>query len=141
MGRKTFEHIGGLLKDRLNIVLTRRTDWQSVPSGCVVAHSFDEALKHAREAAPPVSSDEIFIIGGADVFRQAMPLIDRVYLTVVEGQFSGNTWFPFDISFEGTIIHNESFPVDEKNAHAHRFVVLDRATGGQTVQGLLTRHL
>ncbi len=137
MGRKTFEHIGGALKDRLNIILSRRADWQSVPPGCVVAHSLDEALQLARGAAPPIRNDELFVIGGADIYRQAMPTVDRVYLTIVEGQFTGNAWFPFDESFRGTITHDEKVAADEKNPHDHRFVSIDRANQGITIRDLL----
>lgn len=137
VGRKTLEHIGGPLKERLNIVLTRGTDGQSVLQGCAVANSLDEAMKLAREAAPPMQTDEVFVIGGSEVYRQAMPLIDRVYLTIVEGEFTGNTWFPFDDAFRGAISHDERIPADEKNAHAHRFVIIDRNSNGIALKDLL----
>lgn len=69
MGRKTFEHIGGPLKDRLNIVLTRQTDF-TYP-GVVVVHSIEEAFHHAQQELPQWGGDEIMIIGGAEVYRQA----------------------------------------------------------------------
>lgn len=141
MGRKTLEHIGGPLKERLNIVMTRRTDCQSVLQGCVVAHSLDEAMQSARDAKAPMRTDEVFIIGGAEIFRQAMPLIDRVYLTIVEGAFTGNTWFPFDESFRGTIIHDETLPADAKNPMPHRFVIIDRADAGTTIREQCTQPL
>lgn len=139
VGRKTLEYIGSPLKERLNIVLTRRTDCQSVLQGSAIAQSLDVALKLASEAAPPMQTDEVFVIGGAEVYRQAMPLIDRVYLTIVEGEFTGNTWFPFDDTFRGTISHDELLPADENNAHPHRFVILDRADSGSTIRNLMSR--
>jgi dihydrofolate reductase len=138
MGRKTLEHIGGPLKERLNIVMTRATDWQSILPGCAMANSLDEAMRLAREASPPMRTDEVFVIGGAEIFRLATPLIDRVYLTIVEGEFTGNTWFPVDESFRGTIIHDEKQAADEKNAHPHRFVIIDRAEAGTTIRELLS---
>ena len=134
MGRKTHEHIGGPLKDRTNIVLTRRTDFQSVLPDCVVAHSFDEALRIAEQAP---GADEVFVIGGAEVYRQAMSIVNRVYLTIVEGEFDGDTWFPFDDMFRGSINQDETLPKDAKNPHSNRFVIVDRATDGVLIRDLL----
>jgi dihydrofolate reductase len=141
MGRKTLEHIGGPLKERLNIVMSRGADRQSVLRGCVIANSLDEAMRLAREASPPMRTDEVFVIGGAEVFQQAMPLIERAYLTIVEGEFTGNTWFPFDEPFQGTIGYDETLPADAKNPHPHRFVIIDRVDGGTTIRDLLGEPL
>jgi dihydrofolate reductase len=130
MGRKTFEQIGGPLKERLNIVLTRAAEAPPILKDCAIAHSFDDALRIAREAATQMNTDEIFIIGGAEAYRQALPLVERIYLTLVEGTFEGNAWFPKDESFRGKIVRAESIAADEKNPYSHRFVVVERSISG-----------
>jgi dihydrofolate reductase len=135
LGRKTLEHIGGPLKDRLNIVLTRQVDFQH--AGCVMAYSFEEALVIAWAALPEMGADEIMVIGGADVYRQALPFVERIYLTVVEGEFSGNTYFPADEPFCGRIVHNEAAPADEKNAWGHRFSIVERDDNGTSIMTLI----
>ena len=125
MGRKTFEHIGRPLPDRINIVVSRQPDYH-VP-GCIVLHSLEEALLTARTALRQLGADEIMIIGGSELFRQSLPLVERVYLTIVEGTFTGNAYFPPSDSFAGEVIHEEAHPADEKNRYPHRFIILQRA--------------
>lgn len=86
MGRKTFESIGRPLPGRLNIVLSRQQEY--APAGCLVARSLADALTLAGDAA------ELFVCGGGELYRQALPLADRVLLTIVEGEFAGDTTFP-----------------------------------------------
>ncbi len=83
MGRRTFEGIGKPLDGRRNIVLTREAGWH--PEGVEVARSLEEALS---------MSEDVFVIGGGEVFRQAMPLADRIYLSHIEGEWTGDTYFP-----------------------------------------------
>lgn len=119
MGRTTFESIGKALPGRLNIVLTRDLAYRST-SGYVVAHSLSESLRAAGGAL------EVLIIGGAEVYRQFMPLADRMYLTLVEGEFEGDTHFPhFDWS-DWKEVDRESYPADKKNPYPHTFVILER---------------
>ena len=86
MGRKTRESIGRPLPGRRNIVVTRRRDatWE----GCVVAHSLDAALALADDAAAA------FVIGGAELYAQAMPRAARLYLTLIDADYAGDAWFP-----------------------------------------------
>ncbi len=86
MGRKTFESIGRVLPNRTNIIITRDTNY--TVEGAVVVHSLEEALRQAQ------GQDEVFIIGGGQIFEQALPLVDRLYLTIVEGDFHADTFFP-----------------------------------------------
>ncbi len=86
MGRKTFESIGRPLPNRTNVVITRQRDYKI--EGCVVVHSLDEAT----EMFPP--EEEIFIIGGGEIYAQAMPLAQKFYLTRVHASFDGDTRFP-----------------------------------------------
>lgn len=86
MGRKTFESIGAPLPGRLNIVVSRRSG--SLHQGVVTVPSLQEALKAAGKV------DEAYVIGGEEVFRQALPLAQRVYLTLVPGEYEGDVFFP-----------------------------------------------
>ncbi|MCE9530586.1 MAG: dihydrofolate reductase [Planctomycetes bacterium] len=133
MGRKTLDHIGGPLKDRPNIVLTRQENFEH--PGCTVAGSLEAALEYAQT----IASDEIMIIGGAEVYRQALLLVERIYLTIVEGEFTGNAYFPLEESdrLPLRIVEDLSMPADEKNVHPHRFLVLDRVDGGMTLRQFL----
>src|SRR5687768_9857959 len=88
MGRKTFESNDNPLPGRLNIVITRNMDFQA--KGCAVVHSLDEALKEASKE----NIEEVFVIGGEEIFRQALPIADRLYLTRVHYAFEGDTFFP-----------------------------------------------
>jgi dihydrofolate reductase len=121
MGRTTHEHIGRPLPGRRNIVLTRKKG-ASIP-GCSVASSLDEALQLAGEAA-----EEVFAIGGAELYRIALPRADRLYLTIVDGVFQGKTYFPREsLHLHCWIVksHTLSEP-DGKNVHRDLFVQLER---------------
>jgi dihydrofolate reductase len=86
MGRRTFESIGHPLQGRQNIVIATQPGFS--PEGCVVVTDLQAAIK-AGEGA-----DEVFICGGESVFREAMPLADRIYLTIVAEEFDGDAFFP-----------------------------------------------
>ncbi len=86
MGRKTFESIGRLLPNRINIIITR--DENYVKEGCIVAHSFDEALKAAHNA------EEVMVIGGEQIFKEFLPIANKMYLTLIDGDFEGDAYFP-----------------------------------------------
>jgi len=88
MGRKTFESIGRVLPDRTNIIITRNKHFQA--DNCVVTHSLKDALEEARER----EKKEIFIIGGGEIYTQALPCVDRLYLTLVLDQREGDAFFP-----------------------------------------------
>ena len=86
MGRKTFEAIGRALPGRTNIVVTRQTDYQA--PGCKVVHD----IKNALESCPPDES-EAFIIGGGQIYEETISIADRIYLTVLPREVSGDTYF------------------------------------------------
>nr|AIA17870.1 Dihydrofolate reductase [uncultured bacterium] len=107
MGRKTFESLGKPLPQRTNIVITRNRDWTA--EGATVVHSLEEAL------APYKNSDEeVFVIGGGEIYDRAIEIADRIYLTVVHKNFQGDAYFPefdsakFDVFHEEK--HNEPIP-------------------------------
>lgn len=88
MGRKTYESIGRPLPNRTNIIVTRDRTYKK--EGCVVVHSLEEALS----AGAALDTDEIFIIGGGELYAQALPHTDRLYLTLVHSNESGDVFFP-----------------------------------------------
>lgn len=88
MGEKTHYSIGRPLPKRLNIVLSKNPDLK-IP-GCQIAHSIKEAIDIAAEE----DSEEIFFIGGGSVYAQALPVADKLYLTIVDGQYEADTFFP-----------------------------------------------
>jgi len=92
MGRKTFESIGRPLPGRRNLVLTRSTSWSEVHADLETFSSLEDALKALRNTPePPV---EVFVIGGGEIYRQALPLAHRMVLTRVEMEIEGDTTFP-----------------------------------------------
>lgn len=117
MGRVTFEEFEEPLQDTLNIVVTRDQTYR-VPPGCLVAHSIEEALDRARLH----DRDEIFIGGGAALYRSALPFCDRLYLTLVHARVEGSTLFP-DYSHFGTVV--ERSPHADA-AYAYDFVTLEK---------------
>jgi dihydrofolate reductase len=124
MGRKTYESIGRLLPGRTTVIVTRQKDY--AVEGAIVAHSVREAIA-ACEA-----DDEVFVIGGADLFRETLPVADRLYLTTVDAEPAGDTFMPaFDAS-EWKETRAEAFAKDEKHAHAYRLAVLDRVKPAPT---------
>ena len=86
MGRKTHESIGRLLPGRRSVIVTRQPDY-AVP-GAHVVHSMQEAL------AACAGDEEVFVIGGGEIYREALPMADRIYLTEVEGNYRGDALFP-----------------------------------------------
>ncbi|MBE7896075.1 dihydrofolate reductase [Paenibacillus polymyxa] len=87
MGRKTYESIGKPLNNRTNIILTKNMKYKA--NGCEVFNNIDDILKFAKE-----SSKETFIIGGKEVYELFIPYSDKMILTHIEGEFSGDTFFP-----------------------------------------------
>ena len=108
MGRKTFESLGikKPLPGRLNIVITRNPDYAA--EGALVVSSIEDAIAEARKH----DQEEIFIIGGAEIFKLAMHLIDRLYLTVIGGEFEADTFFPEYGEF-GRVVGKRELDTDE----------------------------
>lgn len=117
MGRETYESIGGPLKGRHNIVLTR--DRAYVAEGCTLAHSIEEALAAA-------GAGEIMVIGGGLVYEQVLPLADRIYLTLIDAAFEGDSYFPPIRMAEWQEVSREIWAADERNPYNYAFIVLDK---------------
>lgn len=118
MGRKTFESIGRPLPNRRNVVITRQSDY--APEGIEVVDSLQAAAAAVPEA------EEAFVIGGGEIFRQALPLADRVYLTRVDSDIEGDAYFPELEPADWREVSRREGIVDEKNALPHAFLVLER---------------
>lgn len=121
MGRYNFASMNYTpLKNRVNIVLTR--DPYFITSSAIVLHSIEEALSYAYEAG----EEEAFIIGGGEIYAQSLPLIQKIYLTEVITELSGDTYFPeLDMS-EWAVVSSAYFEADAKNEFPMRFDVLLR---------------
>ena len=118
MGRKTYDSIGRPLPGRENIVLSRSSNLQI--EGCVVVSTLESALSKLD------NSSEVFIIGGQQLYQQALPLADRLYLTHIDAEFKGDTFFPDYSEVRWNQLSVESYSSDEKNAWPYRFEVLER---------------
>lgn len=122
MGRKTFESIGRLLPGRTTIIVTRQRDYKV--AGAIVVASLQDAIDQAN-------SQEVFIVGGGELYREAMPLADRVYLTRIALDPCGDTFFaPLEVQ-EWRRVSSETGV--SANGVAFEFLVLDRASA--SVQG------
>lgn len=118
MGRKTWESIGRALPGRQNIVVTRKRAYQA--EGCTVVPSFDQAMEAAV-------GEEVMIIGGGQLYRQALPLADRMLLTLVDCEPEADTWFPEWNKDEWREISRRSQVADENNELAYKVLTLEKS--------------
>ena len=118
MGRKTFESIGRPLPKRTNVVVTRGGD--SEFEGCLVAHSLEEAV------AMFPADEEVFIIGGAQIYSQALAIADKLYLTIVHRDYEGDTSFPEIDYSEWREVAREEFSKGEEYDAPFTFIDLER---------------
>ncbi|MBC5994621.1 dihydrofolate reductase [Pontibacter cellulosilyticus] len=119
MGRKTYESIGKPLPGRTSIIITRQKDYKA--EGCIVAHSVKEAIAKAKEI-----DEKVCIIGGAEIYKQALPLTDCIELTKIHHTFDGDTFFPEIKEDEWTVTAEEKHEPDEKNKYSYTFQTLRR---------------
>lgn len=133
MGRKTWESIGRPLPGRTNIVVTRSADWRA--EGAVVVHSLEAAIEAGREAlefsasGPGVQAEtapELIVMGGGELYRQALPLADRIYLTRVAAAPEGDAWFPELSPVEWSLESDSPHEADERHAFGYCFQTLQR---------------
>jgi dihydrofolate reductase len=118
MGRKTHESIGKSLPGRENIVLTRDRSFRA--EGCRVVHSMEDALAAAKD------HDELMVIGGAEIYRAFLDRADRMYVTLVEGVFQGDTHFPPYDEQAWKEVQRDPHEADAKNPHAFTFLTYVR---------------
>lgn len=117
MGRKTYDSLGRPLPNRRNVVITRQ---DIAIEGCEIAHSLEEALSLFTP------DEEVFVLGGAQIYAEAMPLADRFYLTVVEHPYEGDTAFPKWDRDQWQLIESERFEQGESYPHPFRFETYER---------------
>ena len=122
MGRNTFESLKKDLPGRLNIVVTKQLDWKA--ENVLVAHSIDEAIEKANTS----EAKEIFIIGGGKIFKETLPIVDRIYLTRVHTVLEGDTFYPELNEDEWKKVKSQTFPADEKNNYSYTFEMWERTT-------------
>lgn len=122
MGRKTHESLGRALPGRTNIVLTRTPGYRA--EGCTVVSSPTEALSLAASSG----AEEAVVIGGSEVFRQFLQLCEKVYLTIVEGEFDGDAFFPISLLDppDWGVIHEELCAAGARNPFRTRYQILVR---------------
>lgn len=118
MGRKTFESIGKALPNRRNIVISRNADY--IAPGCELVNSLSSALSLVAD------QPEVCIIGGAQIFQEALPMADRLYLTFIDLDVEGDTFFPQWDPTQWKEISRETLPADAQNAYSLEFVTLDK---------------
>lgn len=118
MGRRTWESLPGLLPGRVHVVLTRDASYRA--EGCTLARSLEEALTKTKDVA------EVMIVGGATLYQAALPLADRLYLTLVHAEFAGDAFFPeFDLS-QWCEVEREDHAADVRNTFPYSFITLER---------------
>ncbi len=119
MGRKTFESLGKPLPNRTNIVITRNATYEA--AGCIVVNSLDEALKAASDDENP------FILGGAEIYKQALEFADVLDLTLVDATLDADAYFP---EFDPKVwkeIAREDHQADEKHQYNYSFVTYKKS--------------
>ncbi len=121
MGRKTFDSLGRALPGRVNIVLTHNKHWH--PEGVRVAHTLDDALALAKALDV---GDEVMVIGGEQIYRQAIDRADRLYLTQVDQSFDGDAFFPDITAQQWQETSRQDFEANDDQPSGYSFLVLDR---------------
>ena len=118
MGRKTFDSIGKALPGRRNIIISRQTDFAA--NACEIFTNFNDSLLLLK------NEPEIMIIGGAQLFATALPLANKMYLTLIDAAFTGNIFFPNWNSNDWKIVSSQSHAQDAHNLYAYQFLELKR---------------
>lgn len=118
MGRKTFESIGKPLPNRYNIVITRNKPENNLHENVTYCPSLNEAINTARK-----KDENIYIIGGGEIYRQALPITDTLYITKVHTQMAGDTFFPEINTEQWQLVSKETYFKDEKHAFDYSFLI------------------
>ena len=119
MGRKTFESLGKALPNRKNVVITRNRNFKK--EGVTVVNSLEEALEFSKE------KENIYILGGAEIYSQALPIADLLDLTLIHGHFEADTFFPVIDQNIWKEIKREDHKKDDKNAYDYSFVTYKKS--------------
>jgi dihydrofolate reductase len=121
MGRKTFESLGGKpLPGRINIIVTRQTDWKQ--NGAEVVHSLHDAILLAKS----YNYKELFVAGGGEIYHQAISIANRIYITRVQTEIEGDTFFPELDAAQWKMKTNLNCVADAKHKYAYSFQVWEK---------------
>lgn len=129
MGRRTFESIGRPLPGRLNIVVTSDSGW-ACPTGAARVGSLDEAFRRAQAQAELDGVDEMVVIGGGQLYAEALPMMDRLYVTQVHADIEGDVYFPEVDWDDWEEVASQEHAASEQNPYPYSFVVYDRRRAG-----------
>ena len=124
MGRKTYESIGFALPGRSNIVVTRNKTFQA--PGVDVVLNLEDALRKARAILEKEGGEELFVIGGAEIYAQAMRMADRIYLTRVHAEFPGDVFFPPLEEDSWKEVASEKQLAESENSPSFSFMIFER---------------
>ncbi|MFA7415081.1 MAG: dihydrofolate reductase [Rhizobium sp.] len=124
MGRKTFESIGRPLPGRPHVIVSRNPDFH--PDGVEVAPSLEAAIDRAAAIASALGVDEICVVGGGEIYRQALPLADTLHVTHVEAELAGDTRFPSVDPRAFEKIEESPVPAGERDTYATRYAIYRR---------------
>lgn len=124
MGRKTFESLKKVLPGRKHVILTRNANLHIQDENVVILHNVDELTPYIN------SKEEYYLIGGGEIFELLFPYVEKIYLTLVEGNFEGSVYLPNIDMNDWQIINEENGIVDEKNKYAHKFITLIKKKRG-----------
>ena len=123
MGRKNYDSIPSKfrpLANRTNIVITHQLNYNA--PNTIIVHSLEEAIQYAKKT----NDDEIFIIGGAEIFKQTIHLVDKIYYTRIYHSFDGDVFFPELNKNEWKETERRKGIVDEKNKYEHDFITYEK---------------
>lgn len=120
MGRKTFESFNKILPGRFNFVITRQTDWKA--EGAFTTSNLTEALEKAAET----NCKEFFVIGGGEIYKEAIEIADKIYITRVHASLDGDTFFPAIDESKWKLTSNKDFEIDEKHKYAYSFQIWEK---------------
>jgi dihydrofolate reductase len=119
LGRKTFESIGKPLPNRTSLIISRNFECDF--ENCFVFKTINDAIVFAAQQ----NQNDIFVIGGGEIYKQTLPLANKIYLTLVHTEIEGDTYFEYDDS-SWKVTHTEFVPKDEKNEFDSTYIVLER---------------
>jgi len=118
MGRRTYESLGRPLPGRTSVIITHNKDYKA--EGSIVVSSIKEALEVVKNDSEP------FIFGGGEIFREALPMVKRIYMTKIHHDFNGDTFFSELNEKEWKEVSREDYQPDEKNKYSYSFITLER---------------
>jgi dihydrofolate reductase len=117
MGRQTFESIGKPLPERENIIISANKDYQ--PEGCTVLHSINEARRFC-------DAKDVFVIGGSQIYREFLPIADRLYITLIDEVFTGDSYFPEIDENQWRLVSKINGERNKKNPYDYYFLIYER---------------